>query len=210
MSRRTQRPSRRYRLGCTDRPDFAQIYGSDTGALTPRMAHALWRSTRELEQIWHGCSDEPEELEYLLFDVPACVEQVADKAWLSRFSQRLRLVRTCLEVGDLSNLPACAGDELALYLVFDHADSEVFLWTLDNDEHHRQLPAYRSDEWFRSLAEILFPDSCVTELLEYAEDGGVYDEPSFNHRMAGARVDDWFPSSASDRGSSSHGGGRCG
>lgn len=207
MSRRTQRPSRRYRLRNGIRPDFARIYGGDTALPTPRMAHALWRATRELEAVWHANYDDPDDLEALLLDLPECAERVADQAWLSRFNRRLRLIRTSLEVGDLSRLPDCVGDELALYLVFDHAGTEVFLWQLDNDGYHQQLPACRDDEWFRGVAEILFPDSCVAELLEYAEDGGVYDEPNINRRMAGAGVDDWFSCSTTDPSASQRRGG---
>jgi hypothetical protein len=191
VSRRIQRPSRRRRHANASRPDFARLYAGDVP--TPRMAHALWQAAKQLTHEWQGEFDDPDDYDELLIDLPMCVEDVADRSWMRRFAQCLRDVLVALEAADLARLPTCVGDEIALFLVFDRAAGEAFLWVLDNDPYHQQLPALAGDEWYLGVAGLLFPDSVTVDLIKAQEDRGAYDEPAFNRRMAGARMEAWFP-----------------
>lgn len=191
MSRRTQRPGRRHRHPNSVRPDFARLYADVVP--TPRMAHALWRAAKQLTEEWRGNFDEPDEFYDLLIDLPMCVEDVADRAWMQRFARCLRDVQVAVETASLGRLPTCVGDELALFLVFDRADGEAFLWALDNDPYHQQLPALAGDEWYLGIAGRLFPDTATVHLLEAQQEGGAYDDPTFDRQMAGAPAASWFP-----------------
>ena len=153
--------------GIPDATTFVEIYGGPDSPLSPRLAWSIWTTAVRLadehqdEATWDLLRDE----------LPRLAQDAADRAWMARFVRGFDTIAARMTQGlrDLSRLTSCTGDEMALHLVIDEAESSLGEGLLSSPE---LLPedAERDDdfEWAR---DVMFRDHDVLLLFDPALDG---------------------------------------
>ena len=169
---------------------FVAMYGGADSPLSPRLAWSLWATAVMLADAY----EDPDTWDLLKEELPLVAQNVADGAWMARFVLSFNAIAARMTQGgrDLSQLASCTGDEMALHLVIDQAESWLSEGMLSSPE---DLPedAERDDdfEWAR---DVLFRDHDVLLLFDRTLDG-VDDTESELHqrfRFANLHPSRWF------------------
>jgi hypothetical protein len=182
----------------TATPDFATLYEdsfSKGGAITRRMAYWLWVSCLYLSDAWRDARDEPA----LLHDYfPPLARPLAHGAWLDRFIDCFDRLADGLANGaaDGERLARCTGEEFALHLAIDHAETNLQDGLLGPDVGAAgTLPDHGAeDENFDRARDRLFADSDVMILFDMSMDGVEDPDSGVNRieRYANLHPRDWF------------------
>jgi hypothetical protein len=103
-----------------EEPDFAALYDTEESA-SPRMAAVLWATARMLADLY---SDD-EMWDDLRDQLPKLAQRLADDVWMKRFVHCFEAIATRLAAGhpDAVRLAICTGEEMALHLIIDFAES---------------------------------------------------------------------------------------
>jgi hypothetical protein len=172
-----------------EEPDFAGLYAGEE-TLSPRLAATLWKSALMLADLY---SDD-DMLDDLCEQLPRVVQHLADRVWMERFVECFAAIAAALARGhpDSARLASCTGEEMALHLVIDFAESATDEQALEVDE---RLPVYAEvDNDFDWARDILFRDHDVLLLFDESVDG-VEDpesEASKHYRFANLHPSRWF------------------
>lgn len=179
-------------------PDFADLYEgsfSKGGAITPRMAYWLWVSCLYFSDAWRDARDEPA----LLHDYfPPLARPLAHGPWLDRFIDCFERLADGIATGtaDSEHFARCTGEEFALHLAIDHAETNLEDGLLGADiDAAATLPDLGADdENFDRARDRLFGDSDVMILFDMSMDGVEETENEVNRveRYANLHPRDWF------------------
>lgn len=184
-------------------PDFAALYeGSFAkgGAMTPRMAYWLWVSCLYFADAWRDTRDDPAPL---LDYFPPLARPLVHGAWLDRFINGFDKLadRLAAGEGDRERLAECTGEEYALHLVIDHAETCVEDGLLGPDiDDAPELPEHGADDRnFERMRDRLFADTDVMILFDLSMDGAEDPDSEINRieRYANLHPRDWFKPFAS-------------
>jgi len=176
--------------GVSGEQHFVTSYGEPGSPLSPRMAWQLWAAAVMLADLY----GEQESWETLRLDLPPLALPVADTVWMARFARTFDAIATRLAEGrsDPVGLTSCTGEEMALHLVIDYAETwlkDDVLTTLDS----LPVDAERDDD-FEGAREALFRDHDVLMLFDPALDG--VDDPEGalheHFRFANLHPSRWF------------------
>ncbi len=173
-----------------DAPHFAAAYGDGESALSPRMAWRLWATAIALADTY---SDD-DMLDLLEAELPPVAQRLADHVWMERFVSCFDTLATRLVRGgfESSQLASCTGEEMALHLVIDLAESEAKDGVIPTNA---LLPedAERDDD-FEWIREALFRDHDVLLLFNASLDGIEDEESELNqqYRLANLHPQQWF------------------
>lgn len=176
--------------GIPDATTFVEMYGGPDSPLSPRLAWSIWTTAVRLADEYQ----DEDTWDLLREELPRLAQARADGAWMARFVLGFEAIaaRMTRGAGDLSRLASCTGDEMALHLVIDEAESSLAEGLLSAPEF---LPedAERDDdfEWAR---DVMFRDHDVLLLFDPALDG-VDDPASELHqrfRFANLQPGRWF------------------
>lgn len=185
----------------TDRdgePKFADLYqpGPDNRfAMTPRMAYWLWSTSIFLSDTWRDARDDPA----LLLDfLPPIARPSAHGDWFDSFVDCFEQLAARLGTGEgvQGSLALCTGEELALHLVIDLAETYLADGIIGPDiDEAAALPDHASaDDDFDAMRERLFTDHDVLMLFDMSFDG--VDDPDSEiaqiQRHANLNPRDWF------------------
>jgi len=173
-----------------DASNFVDMYGDPESPVSPRLAWSIWITALRLADA----QEDEETRELLRNELPRLARDVANSTWMARFASSFetisdRIMRGCR---DLSRLASCTGEEMALHLVIDQAESSLAEGLLSAPEFLPEYPGRDDDfEWAR---EVMFRDHDVLLLFDPAFDG-VEDLESDLHmrfRFANLHPDRWF------------------
>lgn len=177
-------------VGTDDVNAFAAMYGGADSLLSPRLAWSLWAAAVMLADAY---ADE-DSWDLLKDALPPLAQRAADGAWMARFVLTFDAIASGLARGrpDPSRLAACTGEEMALHLVIDQADS------LSNDgasSPPESLPEdAERDGDFERARDVVFRDHDVLLLFDPAFDG--LDDPESElqerFRFANLHPRRWF------------------
>lgn len=176
-------------------PDFDAVYrlSADGFSLTPRLAYCLWSAALLLGDSWRL---EIDDADGYVSELPPVAQRVADAAWLERFTKCFESLARWLEAGQGdSDLATCTGEEMALHLVINWAES-LFHDGMLADIADAGVPAGRGgqDPDFDLAPEVLFRDHDVLSLFDPSLDGIEDPDNLFNrqHRLVNIHPRDWF------------------
>ena len=176
--------------GIPDVSNFIGVYGSRESPLSPRLAWSIWITAVRLADA----QEDEETRDLLREELPRLAREAANSTWMARFASCFDAIAARMLAGhaDLSRFASCTGDEMALHLVIDQAESALAEGLLSAPEFLPEDPGRDDDfEWAR---EVMFRDRDVLLLFDPAFDG-VEDEESDLHqrfRFANLHPDRWF------------------
>jgi hypothetical protein len=169
---------------------FVGMYGDRDSPLSPRLAWRIWTTAVLLA----GTYEDEETWDLLKEQLPRLAQNAADRTWMARFVLGFDALaaRMTQRGRDLSRLASCTGEEMALHLVIDQAES----WSTEG-----LLPAPESlpedaerDNDFEWAREVTFRDHDVLLLFDPAFDG--LDDPENElhqrFRFANLHPGRWF------------------
>ncbi len=167
---------------------IAATYGASS-ALSTRMAWNLWATARSLADVY---ADEAT-WDLLEAELPPLAQRLTDRAWMARFVRCFDAIAARLGKGkpDLRQLASCTGEEMALHLVIDQAETWSNQGMLATPE---SLASDADDEDFDWARDVLFRDHDVLLLFDASLDG-LEDPESELHerfRFANLHPNRWF------------------
>lgn len=176
-------------------PDFGALYRlSDDGfGLTPRLAYYLWSTALLLWDMWRLETDDREDY---VSELPPIAQRVADAAWLERFTECFESLAGRLAAGEGDpDLATCTGEEMALHLVINWAESLSRDGMLDDDPAAEVPAAQGAQDFDFNLArEVLFRDHDVLALFDPNLDGIEDPDDPVNrqHTLVNLHPREWF------------------
>jgi len=173
-----------------DAPDFAGLYGDGASALSPRVAWFLWTTAIALADTYR----EDDMWDLLEAELPPVAQRLADHVWTERFVSCFEALAARLARGgfESSQLASCTGEEMALHLVIDFAESETRDGVIPTNA---LLPEdVERDDDFEWIREALFRDHDVLLLFNASLDGIEDDESELNQQclFANLHPQQWF------------------
>lgn len=176
--------------GIPDATNFVGMYGGPEAPLSPRLAWSIWITAVRLADA----QEDEETRDLLKEELPRLAQDAAYSTWMARFASCFEAIAARMLQGsrDLSRFASCTGEEMALHIVIDHAESALAEGLLSAPEFFPKEPERDDDfEWAR---EVMFRDHDVLLLFDPAFDG-VEDLESDLHkrfRFANLHPDRWF------------------
>ena len=173
-----------------DVTNFVAMYGGPDSSISPRLAWSIWATAMSLADAY----EDEDAWDLLRGELPRLAQDAADRAWMARFVLGFPAIAARMTQGDcdLSRLASCTGEEMALHLVIDEAESSLADGLLLVPE---LLPEdVERDDDFEWAREVMFRDHDVLLLFDPALDG-VDDPASELHqrfRFANLHPSRWF------------------
>jgi hypothetical protein len=99
------------------------MYGGPDSFLSPRLAWSIWPTAMSLADAY----EDEDAWDLLRDELPRLAHDAADHAWMARFVLGFQTIAARMTHGgcDLSRLASCTGEEMALHLVIDEAESSL-------------------------------------------------------------------------------------
>jgi hypothetical protein len=169
---------------------FAELYRDPSRGLSPRVAWTLFVTAGTLADIYGDESG----WDLLEEELPPLAHQHADETWMARLAQCFGAIAARLATGRVAvhQLTRCTGEEMALHIVIDHAESAIRDGMLSPPASLPQDGARDTD--FDSVRDLLFRDHDVLLLFDPSLDG--LDDPESElhqrFRFANLHPDQWF------------------
>lgn len=138
--------------------------------MSPRLAACLWAAAGVLSDTYRG----PGGRSILVEDLPPVVARVADGSWYDRFLVCFETLEDRFASGsfDPETVACCTGEEMALHLTVDMAETLIETGALEDLGWMASLPPWRREDdgpgWARTT---LFRDHDVLWLFEASLDG---------------------------------------
>jgi len=106
-----------------DVTNFVAAYGGPDSPLSPRLAWSIWATAMSLADAY----EDEDAWDLLRGELPRLAQDAADHAWMARFVLGFQAIAARMTQGDcdLSRLASCTGEEMALHLVIDEAESSL-------------------------------------------------------------------------------------